>query len=634
MHAQVVTPGVIFNSEHLVEYGEAEEGLIKSNPDFHNEYKKFCEKLNIRPVTVTDKNGQEHNLAGHPEIKGVRGIDKRKYLFDLIHLFPRDLNYPGNSNGGCLLRPELVKEYQLKLIYQKIAGEYQEEMKKINSDVEAYLNNAKDPNSYIHFIEEKYKRKEELYDKINNEIKPMVQLNTTLETENKLLKYSSSTNDNDKEFLETLAKYLKDDTLNKFLVDVNKDDDVPPSDSFTLTESVHKYGINVRYYGEIIKLIDNDTHLKKNNKWVKSLIIRDIFRRCAKHIYNSIAIDVPEYLLKDFTAYFLNLLLSPGNTLKSLDNFELVFNNNTLLAQKPVKEDTELNTAKTSTTTSNVTNVKDKKKKTKSKKKKTPGQTETVNIKSFVTDSINSKPLNSMFEFTDISKYFIKPSVFWSKVRDIASARYDYTIPVKENYDYIEPVINKFGLLRDVCLTLGIQVEALDYDLITEVTSSTKGEFKYTSLSFKADNIKAFNPIVKDYQLPSDIHRPIFEQAEALFKAENLAESSEKYRQILYLSNEIFGPINYYSGIANKRLADISCVQGDYMNGIALLQKAIVINEKLYNYDTNFVANCYTELATYYHFLGQDYFSFNYISRALSIIHFTYPKNVSSIFLF
>jgi len=157
VHAQVITPGIIFNSEHLVEYGEGEEGVIKYNEKFHEDYKKLCEKLLIREINVTDKNDKVYSMLGNPEIKGVRGVDKRKYLFDLIHLFPRDLNYEGSDNGGCIIRPEVIKEYQLKLIHDKINTDYAEEMKKINSELtpENFGNVIKDPNSYIAYMEEK-----------------------------------------------------------------------------------------------------------------------------------------------------------------------------------------------------------------------------------------------------------------------------------------------------------------------------------------------------------------------------------------------------------------------------------------------------------------------------------------------
>jgi hypothetical protein len=68
-----------------------------------------------------------------------------------------------------------------------------------------------------------------------------------------------------------------------------------------------------------------------------------------------------------------------------------------------------------------------------------------------------------------------------------------------------------------------------------------------------------------------------------------LIEAADKYRQILYLSNEIFDQINH-SAIAQKRLDEIAYIKDDHLTAISLVQKSIIINEKLYNYDTNLVA--------------------------------------------
>lgn len=45
---------------------------------------------NIRELT----SGKIKEIAGSPEIKGVRGTDKRKYLIDMMRVHPRDANYP------------------------------------------------------------------------------------------------------------------------------------------------------------------------------------------------------------------------------------------------------------------------------------------------------------------------------------------------------------------------------------------------------------------------------------------------------------------------------------------------------------------------------------------------------------
>jgi hypothetical protein len=500
-------------------------------------------------------------------------------------------------------------------------------MKKIN---EIDNNMIKDPKTYVAYIEEKYKQKEELYEKINNEIKPLMQLDNTLYTEHKYFTFNNKHKEQDEALLKELARYLKEDMLSKFLSDLSKEEEMAPSDCFTLTETLHKYGISVKYYGELIKLIENDSNLKKVACWIRTLIIRDIIRRCAKHIYNSQTIDIPEYLMKHFTAYFLNVLLSPASLVKLLELHEVSYTNNTLTTSKHRPETGATTSSSATHTTTSTTTTKDsqdkKKKKNKNKKKKAGKAERDADIEFFINENLTSKSIVNLFEQKGTEKYFIKPSAFWIQIKEIAQARYGFVFPQVNNFEYIDPALNKFGLLRDICLTIGIQIESLDYQLTFD-NLNNKNEFKYTSLPFKSENIVGFFPVVKDFKLPSEVHRPIFDQAEGFFKAGNFLDAAEKFRQILYLSNEVYGSINPYAGIAQKRLAEIAYLEGDYLSAISLVQRSIIVNEKLYNYDTNIVANSYAELSTYYHLIGQDYLAFKHLFRSLEIINFTYPKN-------
>ena len=49
-------------------------------------------------IFVNDQNGVKKRIAGSPDVKGILGSDKRKYILDLLRLSPRDLNYEGSKN--------------------------------------------------------------------------------------------------------------------------------------------------------------------------------------------------------------------------------------------------------------------------------------------------------------------------------------------------------------------------------------------------------------------------------------------------------------------------------------------------------------------------------------------------------
>ena len=58
---------------------------------------QVCDKLGLESnIKVIDGEGVEKRIAGSPDIKGILGSDKRKYILDLLRLSPRDLNYEGS----------------------------------------------------------------------------------------------------------------------------------------------------------------------------------------------------------------------------------------------------------------------------------------------------------------------------------------------------------------------------------------------------------------------------------------------------------------------------------------------------------------------------------------------------------
>lgn len=68
--------------------------------------------MNIQVNKLIDCHGNEVEIAGCVEIKGIRGTDKRCYIVDLQGMTPRDANYEGDENHTCLLRQELLLLYQ------------------------------------------------------------------------------------------------------------------------------------------------------------------------------------------------------------------------------------------------------------------------------------------------------------------------------------------------------------------------------------------------------------------------------------------------------------------------------------------------------------------------------------------
>ncbi len=106
--AQSIIPGIFHGdraSAHV--YGSMDHGkTVQCKDEFHALMKKAAEKLHIAEHKVTDQNGKAVGLAACVESKGLVGSDGRKYILDLLRVFPRDANFPdANLHHGMRTLP-------------------------------------------------------------------------------------------------------------------------------------------------------------------------------------------------------------------------------------------------------------------------------------------------------------------------------------------------------------------------------------------------------------------------------------------------------------------------------------------------------------------------------------------------
>lgn len=183
-------------------------------------------------------------------------------------------------------------------------------------------------------------------------------------------------------------------------------------------------------------------------------------------------------------------------------------------------------------------------------------------------------------------------------------------------------------MLRDFCLAVGLSLEANDYKFALDFNFSKNDPIKPEQLTFSPDNIVDFFPVIMDYLIPSDTLKPSFKIAEAYYNQGNYQSAFDKYKGVIILSHEIHGPINKTYAICHRRLATISFLEKDIENAILLTEKAIIVYEKLGEFDTPTVANCYSELATYYISAYEYLKAFKCMIKAWEIAMAIFPKNV------
>ena len=643
IHSQVMTPGIIFNSEHLIKYGEFDDSKVRNNEDFSKELKPFMERICIGSNDIKTPEGEEiKDYIGHPEIKGVNGVDKRKYLFDLVHIMPRDLNF----KSGALLKPELIQEYKQTLLEEALKQpEIKEKssilnikLEKINKEKNANPNiqniTAKENEAKMKEIEPILEEKEKLVIQCENEITKKLRLNTVYSTDYE----TTSISEDEKNTLNKLASFLKNDMINKMLLEQTKDEELP-CDSESLKACLQRFGIGVKYFGIIIERIEKDYPVALC--WLKSLIIRDIIIKSARSVFNDLLKKVPEYVLFNFTAYFMNTIFSSSSMIKAMEYFSLnVSSNGEIKFSKPETSTNSTNntnneTSESSTNTNNTSNKNSKKKKRNKKNKTKNSNNIDFEMKYLITENLTGSFTSNLINDSQTLQYFLKPREIWERIFNIAKSKYSYSFKSHEgNFELVEYNYNKFGMLRDFCKKTGISLETLDYELFTDCNFIKNEILKNNQLPFQASNIINFNLLVKDYTLPSEVIKPLYTTAETLFIQGNLAISAEKFKQLILLCNEVYGPISKYSAYAHKRLSIIYQYDYNLEMAIKLKTKAIVIMEKLCEFDSGFVASCYMELSTLYSNNHEILLAFKNLLKCLEITTFIYPKNVSFILFY
>jgi hypothetical protein len=81
--------------------------------------KVLCNKVGLKETKIKELSTDQHiSIFGSPEIKGIKGTDKRRYIIDTLRLFPRDTNYQSTlqDSGACVLRDKLLKIFNIWFI--------------------------------------------------------------------------------------------------------------------------------------------------------------------------------------------------------------------------------------------------------------------------------------------------------------------------------------------------------------------------------------------------------------------------------------------------------------------------------------------------------------------------------------
>ncbi|XP_076130997.1 clustered mitochondria protein homolog [Alosa pseudoharengus] len=346
--AQSIVPGLLDkDQEQSVIYGSIDFGkTIVSDARFVELLEKTSRHLRIQRHLVLNKKDERVELCSSVECKGIVGNDRRFYVLDLIRTFPSDLNFlpsveehpPESQRPGfprqhrhrlVCLRQELVELFIEHRYYRFLemvnrrdgpstaTGSEDTDMQLITLDDSASVAAEKqmfplsdsDPDLSIAGCA----------DSVLAEACKMVGSTSTTSFD---IRFNPNAFCPVVRFPEEQAANLQTQRLlikeaAAFLINTQipalvkscMDHTTLPMDGATLTEALHRHGVNVRYLGTVVEAIESMPEREKLD-YVHRISAAELITRCTKHLFRTYFQAVEPSSLSASVAHFLNCFLS------------------------------------------------------------------------------------------------------------------------------------------------------------------------------------------------------------------------------------------------------------------------------------------------------------------------------------
>lgn len=313
---QSIVPGIFKQrepGEHQIDYGGVEgKEVVATHPDFVPVFEKLSKALRIKKHPVWDKDNKRHDLEGSVETKGLLGTDGRKYVLDLYRISPLDVlwqeeegkdTYPHHMS---ILRLELVETFWRHKMSQYVREEVEKRRNvKAQEDKEAKEDAPEKAESKEG--EEKEKTEEPVEQErvdisgFEFALNPDVcsgQIPQTAEEKEQWAR--------DEKEVRDACDFLRSKVLPELVQDLHDGEVGFPMDGQSLSQLLHKRGINVRYLGKLTQLSkEKGSRLQA----LTTLAVQEMIVRAFKHIANSYLRDVPGPFAASCVAHLLNCLL-------------------------------------------------------------------------------------------------------------------------------------------------------------------------------------------------------------------------------------------------------------------------------------------------------------------------------------
>ncbi|KAL2868248.1 translation initiation factor 3 subunit CLU1 [Aspergillus lucknowensis] len=312
---QSIVPGIFKQrepGEHQIDYGGVEgKDVVATHPDFVPVFEKLSKSLRIKKHAVWDKKNQRHELEGSVETKGLLGTDGRKYVLDLYRVTPLDVEWQTEESGDAyphrmsVLRLELVESYWRHKMSQYVKAEVE---RRRSAKAEEAAGNEKFPEATESEEQSSQEKSEEALDQERVDISgfhlalnPDVFSGQLPQTDEEKEQWAK-----DEKEVREACDFLRSKVMPELVQDLHDGDVGFPMDGQSLSQLLHKRGINIRYLGKLAQLAK-----QKGSRLdaLSTLLVQEMIARAFKHIANKYLRHIPAPFAASCIAHLLNCLL-------------------------------------------------------------------------------------------------------------------------------------------------------------------------------------------------------------------------------------------------------------------------------------------------------------------------------------
>ncbi|KAM9320299.1 clustered mitochondria protein homolog [Gastrophryne carolinensis] len=467
--AQSIIPGILEREqEQSVIYGSIDFGkTVVSHPKYLELLEKTSRPLKIQKHNVFNDKDEEVELCSSVECKGIIGNDGRHYILDLLRTFPPDLNFlpvegeempeeckkagfpKEHRHKLCCLRQELVDAFveHRYLLFMKLAAMQLMQQKNSSHETTSTPENgalaASSDSPAKTDLQESSPSEDKASDGINGESQvkeladSVASINDAVDVKSREViqkacqavgsvseksfdirfnpdifspgvRFPQSVQaevENQKQLLKDAAAFVLTCQIPCLIKDC-LDHNIVPMDGATLAEAMHQRGINMRYLGKVIDIVQKFP-VPSQLDHVYKILISEVITRSAKHIFKTYLQGVELSGLSAAISHFLNCFLgSFPNSVAHLPADELV-----------------------------------------SKKK-------------------NKRRKNRNLGSADNTAWAgVTPQELWKNICSEAKAYFDLSLECENVDQAVETYsLQKISLLREICTKVGIQVLLKEYN--------------------------------------------------------------------------------------------------------------------------------------------------------------------------